>query len=109
MKPLDTESCGRYPAFSLFDRDYHSGLLSVTSFLTASRSLKRRSPKDGNTWRVEHTRIETGSVLCSFPKRGRVRRCHLILHRHARCSLIVSCDGRKSSSGSVRNGGIPCP
>ena len=32
-----------------------------------------------------------------------------VLRRHARCSLIVSCDGCKSSSGSVRNGGIPCP
>ena len=32
-----------------------------------------------------------------------------LLHRHARCSLIVSSDGRKLSSESVRNGSTPCP
>src|SRR5271166_4295087 len=40
VKPLGTASCSRSSVFLLFSRDYHSGLLSVTSCLIESNSEK---------------------------------------------------------------------
>src|SRR3954469_19796148 len=42
VKPFNIRSCSRYPAFFLFDRDYHSGLLSVTSLLGSPELGVRR-------------------------------------------------------------------